>query len=104
MNTCQYELLGVCKSTHSKRHHQVDHALLVIPLPATETEPLIHHASLPQALWDGDMCPRYSVIHGERPLDGTSEKKNKPKKHIKPTASKAEQTYSSDEWRNSTRT
>lgn len=48
---------------HSKRHDQVDHALLVVTLPSTQAEPLIHHSALPQAFRDGDMCPRYPVIH-----------------------------------------
>jgi len=57
-------------STYSKRHHQVDHALLVVTLPATEAEPLIHHTALPQAFRDGDMGPCYPVVHRERSLDG----------------------------------
>lgn len=62
--------------THSKRHHQVDHALLVIALPAAEAEPLVHHAALPQAFRDSDMSPCDSVVHREGPLGGKIRKKS----------------------------
>lgn len=64
--------MSVVCSTHSKRHDQVDHALLVVALSAAEAEPLVHHAALPQAFRDGDVSPRYPVVHGERSLDDTS--------------------------------
>ena len=66
-----FSISSVCKCTHSKRHHQVDHALLVIALPTTEAEPLIHHTALPQAFWYGDVSPCYPVVHGECSLGGT---------------------------------
>lgn len=66
-------LMGcVCQCTHSERHDKVDHALLVVALPAAEGEPLVHHAAIPQALRDGDMGPCYPVVHGERSLDAAS--------------------------------
>lgn len=64
----------VCERTHSKGHHEVDHALLVVALPATQTEPLVHHATFSEAFGDGDVGPCYPVVHGERPLDDASVK------------------------------